>query len=560
MKHSLQKHIRRTALLATMLAVGCLNAQLNALQESQIDSLFLAWNQPGHPGGSVGVMQDGQLLYSRAYGLASLEFEVPNKTSTRYNIASVSKQFTAMGILLLESEGKVDLNADIRTYLPELPDFGYRINLRHLMHHTSGLRSLHDLLALAGWRGDDLRTNEDLYRIIKNQRDLNFPPGEQYLYCNTGYILMALIIEKITGDPFADWMNHCVFKPLGMHNTYVEDNYTRVVVNNAHSYYHSHDRLFESAQAFWSYTGAGNIHATAQDLLLWSRNFYAPQAGWEAPFQKLRTLDPLNDGRANSYAFGVILEEKGGYQRILHSGSIGGYRSFMGVYPEQRLNIIVLTNFSSSQAGAKADAIAGLLLEKKEPAPKGKEQITRYQKMSATELKQFEGTFWNKAAHYSVGISLANDTLRYTRDGKQYPMLALTPQSFQLQGTGEPTTLVFQSGPKGEKTLQEIKGTNPPTQLKPYDPEVPGPQEIATYAGTYYSPELDTQYHITVKNGQLFWRHARHGEFEMTLLKKDVLKGSWPFEIVEISRDTAQAIKGIAVSNGRVKKLWMEKR
>ena len=199
------------------------SAQLDRSVEKDIDQLFIDWNRPNHPGGAVGVVQDGKLVFLKSYGLASLEYLVPNATGTRFNIASVSKQFTAMGIVRLHLQGKLSVEDDVRKHIPELPDFGQTVTIRHMLHHTSGMRSLHSMLALAGWRGNDARTNEDLMRFMLDQRDLNFVPGDEYMYCNTGYILMAILIEKISGEKFSTWMKKEIFSPLGLNDTYVED-------------------------------------------------------------------------------------------------------------------------------------------------------------------------------------------------------------------------------------------------------------------------------------------------------------------------------------------------
>ena len=194
---------------------------INDFQHQKIDSLFVNWTQPNYPGAVVGIMKGGELVFSKAYGLASLEYNVPNTTETLFNLASVSKQFTAMGIVILEQEGKLSFDDDIRRHIPELPDFGETITIRNMLQHTSGLRSFHDLLALAGWRSGERRDNDDLYRLMLKQRDLNFTPGQEYAYSNTNYMLMVNVIEKITGEKFIDWMKRKVFQPLGMKNTYI---------------------------------------------------------------------------------------------------------------------------------------------------------------------------------------------------------------------------------------------------------------------------------------------------------------------------------------------------
>ena len=369
------------------------SAQLNEKQLLKIDSLFTKWNKPNHPGGAIGIMQNGKIVFSKAYGLASMEYLVPNTTGTIYNIASVSKQFTAMGIVLLQEQGKLSFDDNIRKYLPELPEFDYPITIRHMLHHTSGLRSLHAMLGLAGWRGDDSKTNEDLNRFLLNQTDLNFKPGDEYLYCNTGYMLMVNIIEKITEEKFVDWMKASIFEPLGMINTYVEDHYSNIVPNNATSYNRMQNNEFERAVEYWGYIGSGNMHSTTEDLLKWLKNFTEPQVNWEASFDLLQTLDKLNDGSDNNYAFGVSMDEYLDQNRIQHGGSIGGFRASAGTYPDEKLSIVVLTNFSSSSPGSKANQIAEILLPKVGHDNKKTEEINasgNQVKLSSEQLKKYD--------------------------------------------------------------------------------------------------------------------------------------------------------------------------
>lgn len=371
-------------------------AQLSEAQEKAIDSLFLEWNTPNHPGGVFAINQGGKRVYSKAFGLASLEYLVPNTTGTRFNIASISKQFTAMAIVKLHLEGKLSIDADIREYLPELPDFGEKVTCRHMLHHTSGLRSLHAMLGLAGWRGDDTRTNEDLFRYVLNQKDLNFKPGDEYMYCNTGYILMAIIVERLTGENFADWMTAEIFEPLGLNDTYVEDRYNRIVANNATSYYRRGDEFIRSVE-YWGYTGSGNIHSSADDLLKWYRYYYKAPEGWQEAFKMMQTTDPFNDGKPNNYAFGVNVREFLGEKSISHGGSIGGFRSYAVTFPEKETEVVVITNFSSSGSGTKANQAISILFDKPLPErqPRPEQEDKKPYMLTDAEMKAIAGDYWS---------------------------------------------------------------------------------------------------------------------------------------------------------------------
>lgn len=399
----------------------CINAQLNNIQFKSIDNLFNAWKKDNHPGGVIGIMQNGKVIYSKAYGLASLEYLAPNTTKTIFNTASVSKQFTAMGIVLLHERGLLSIDDDIRKYLPDMPNFGDVITIRHLLHHTSGMRSLHAMLKLAGWRNGDARTNEDLYRFMLKQKELNFKPGDEYLYCNTGYILMTNIIENITKQKFPKWMKTNVFKPLGMINTYVEDRFDRVVPNNATSYYKSRYDFFRAIE-FWGYTGSGNMHSTAIDLLNWLQNFSKPASGWKSAFKMLKTIDTLNDGSENKYAFGVVVSDFKSYEKISHSGGIGGFRSYVSHYPEKELSIAILTNFSSSNSRGIERNIANTLLKKKEnPNKRTKKKkvlntrriVKKYEEenVSSISLTDYTGRFYSSELESILEIFVKNNEL-----------------------------------------------------------------------------------------------------------------------------------------------------
>jgi Beta-lactamase class C and other penicillin binding proteins len=391
--------------------------QLSDQSKNQIDSLFMDWELGNHPGGVVGVMQSDELVYLNSFGNASLEYTVPNTETTLFNIGSISKQFTAMGIVILQERGLLSLDDQVQQYFPGFPIFHNPINIRHLLQHTSGLRDFHDLMALAGWRGDDYRNNEDILRVVQMQTDLNFAPGEKFMYSNTGYVVLAEIIEKVTGEDFKIWMKNNVFEPLQMHSTYVEDNYQRIVSNRATSYYHSHDKVFEMAQGYWAYTGAGNMYSTAGDLLRWSANFYTSKEGWQRPFEILQTLTRLNNGTINNYGYGIYVDEKFKKRRIQHAGVVGGYRTFLSVYPDEELNIVVLTNFSNAPFGERADDIAGILFSKSNeraglfPNSKVGEKMEDQSK-PLSDLSDFTGTFYSSEIDTYYTFYVADNALK----------------------------------------------------------------------------------------------------------------------------------------------------
>ncbi len=445
------------------------HSQLTTSQYQKIDSIFREWNVPNHPGGSIGIMKEGKIVFSKAYGLASLEYLVPNSTSTLFNVASVSKQFTAMGIVLLHLQGKLSVDDNIKKYMPDLPEFAESITIRQMLHHSSGLRSLHALFSLAGWRSDDSRTNEDLYRIMKDQRDLNFPSGDEFLYCNTGYMFMAKIIEEVTKEKFTDWMKKSIFIPLDMTHTYVEDDYSRVVPDNATSYY-TRKQGFDRAVEYWGYVGSGNIHSTTDDLLNWLENFYNPKPQWEKAFEMMLTLDPLNNGKFNDYAFGVRIDSLRGIKRIGHGGSIGGYRSFICTYPDEKLSIAIITNFSTSSPGNKAVEISKILLDHVTKNNEGiNANISKAIKLSNKTLQKYVASYWNDKNNIVRQIYLKNDTLRYVRsENNEVRIIPMKKNEFKMVDSS--VKIRFELSKEQGKTMRTFIDHNSPTVFSAFKP------------------------------------------------------------------------------------------
>ena len=253
--------------------------------EQRIDGIFAPWNKKDTPGASVAVIRDGKMIFSKGYGMANLEYGVPNKPETVFHIASVSKQFTTFAVLLLEEDGKLSLDDDIRKYVPEVPDFGKKITLRHLAHHTSGLRDQWALIALAGGRLDDVITTEHILKLVKRQKELNFEPGAEYLYSNTGYTLLAEVVARVSGKSFAEFTSERIFKPLKMNKTLFYDDHEKIVKNRAYSYYRSPNG-YRKAVLSYANAGATSLFTTVEDLGLWALNFENPVVGTKETIAK----------------------------------------------------------------------------------------------------------------------------------------------------------------------------------------------------------------------------------------------------------------------------------
>ena len=332
--------------------------------EKQIDQLFTTWNRIDTPGAAVAVEKDGKVIYKKGFGSAELEYDIPITPGTVFHIASVSKQFTCFSILLLEKQGKLSIYDDIRKYIPEVPDLGKVITLNHLMHHTSGLRDQWELLAMAGWRLDDIITKDQILRIVSRQKELNFNPGDEYLYCNTGFTLLAEVVARVSGQTFPEFTRTHIFEPLKMRNTQFYDNCEKIVKNRAYSFY-ADSTGFKKSILSYSNAGATSLFTTAEDLCLWSRNFENPVVGDKEIINRMNLRGVLNKGDTITYAMGQDIGKYKGLKIISHGGADAGYRSFLVRFPDQRFSVNVLSNLATFDPGGMSFQIADIYLKDK---------------------------------------------------------------------------------------------------------------------------------------------------------------------------------------------------
>jgi CubicO group peptidase (beta-lactamase class C family) len=288
-----------------------LNAQITASQIEKVDHLFKKWDQKDSPGAAVGIIQKGNLIYTNGYGSANLDYDVPIDADSKFYIASTSKQFTAACLALLVQEGKLKLEDDIRKHIPELPDYGKTITIRHLVHHTSGLRDYLELMSLAGKSFENYFNISDGIELLCRQKALNFDPGAEYLYSNSGYILLAEIVTRVSGKSIREYADEKIFRPLGMKNTFFNDNHKQVTKNRVVSYRPEGNGYLRFVQNFDA-LGDGNLLTTVNDLYLWDQNFYHKKVGGSAFLDLIHTRGTLNNGKELDYAFGLGHGNTGG--------------------------------------------------------------------------------------------------------------------------------------------------------------------------------------------------------------------------------------------------------
>jgi len=531
--------------------------------EGKVDQLFVAWDRDDVPGASIAVVKDGRIIYSKGYGSANLEYNISNQPNTVFHIASDSKQFTAFAIAMLADKDKLSLDDDIRKFLPEIPDFGYVITIRDLVHHISGMRDQWNLLALAGWRLDDVITKDHIMKLVSKQQDLNFVPGNEFLYCNTGYTLLAEIVARVSGQPFELWTNENIFKPLGMDRTLFYHDHRKIVKNRAYSYSEALGGYRKSVLSYAN-VGATSLFTTAEDLALWALNFETMKVGNQEVMDQMHQRGVLNGGDTISYAFGQGIGNYKGLKRVSHSGGDAGYRTVLIRFPEQNFTVVVLSNngsFNPSRIGIK---IADIYLEDLlEDEPQETEEVENGKDSTPVIIVDSE-TLKSYVGKYEISpglvLSVKYEEEQLTVQATGRPNIILEPQSevkFSLTGTNG--VITFQKNDEGmvdRLLLRQGELDTPAKKLPPFDP---AKVNLSEFEGSYYSHELTTTYTFKIKDNMLVAEHQRHPDITFTPIDTNTFSGNaWYFRNVEFVRDLNKKIISLKVSSGRVRnaKFW----
>lgn len=515
------------------------------------DALFSDYARRDSPGCALAVVKDGGIVYKQGYGMASLEFEMPIIPSTIFHVASVSKQFTAMTIAMLAHEGKLSLDDDIRKHLPELHDFGENITVRHLVHHTSGLRDQWSLAMQAGWRMDDVITMDDIMELVSSQRELNFKPGSEYLYSNTGYTLLAIIVERTSGKPFPTFCKERMFQPLGMRDTHFHLDHRQIVKNRAYSYSSDNEKGFRKAVLSYANVGATSLFTTVEDMALWDRNFYTAAVGGKEVLDMMHTQGTLNDGRQIKYAFGLNIGEYRGIKTVEHGGSDAGYRTTITRFPDQKFSIIILSNLASVNPSQLGKKVADIWLEEEFPEKQVEPQLAA--NVEPDILKSLTGIYHNLSIQATHRIIYKEGRL-YTEPGTDIELLPLSQERFYTRQLGPETIIHFKPSQTPEKKELHLQTPgDPPVIYQQVEPHDPTEAEKTEYNGTYYSPELDTKYYIILENGKLHLKRRKYGKVPLIPTFKDAF--TLTSNEILFLRDLKETITGFKLTTGRVRNL-----
>jgi CubicO group peptidase (beta-lactamase class C family) len=464
----------KTAILFGLLYTSAF-ADISVNFGTSIDHIFAKWND-STPGCAVGVSKAGHLELSKAFGSADLEHRVPNSLDTVFEAGSVSKQFTAMAILMLAREGKLSLDDPARKYIPEMPDYGKPITIREMLTHTSGLRDWGDIATIEGWpRTTRVYEDSDILNIISRQRELNFAPGTRWSYGNTGYNLSEIIVSRVSGVSLAEFTRQRIFLPLGMTHTAWRDDYTRIVPNRAIAYSRKGDE-FHADMPFEDTYGNGGLLTTVGDLLKWNEHLSSPGAADSELVETQQHIYQLDNGRPTDYGYGLFIGKFKGASEISHTGSTAGYTSFLARYPSLGLSIAMLCNVAEVNTWEYGHAIADVWIP--DPAKLQTTDAKAFH-LSAAQTNRLVGTYRDVLTGRPTKIFLESGKILFSDHAVMSP---ISPTRFHLD---EKTADVDE---RGTLTITDAYGIV--DQFERVAPVSPSSLQPANLVGKYISPEI----------------------------------------------------------------------
>lgn len=509
-----------------------------------VDAMFADWTT-ATPGCSVGAEVDDQVVLTKGFGMADLERSTPNRGDTVFEAGSVSKQFTAAAVLLLERDGKLRLDDPIRRYVPEVPDYGVPVTIRQMLTHTSGLRDWGSVAGIGGWpRTTRVYTHAHVLDILSRQRALNFDPGTRWSYSNSGYNLAAVLVTRASGMPFAEFTRRRIFEPLGMLDTSWRDDHTRLVPRRALAYDRRSDG-YHLDMPFENVHGNGGLLTTVGDLLTWARNFRAPIVGDAAFVTAQTTPGRFADGRVHDYALGVWVDTYRGLRQIRHSGSTAGYRAYLATFPDRRATVAVLCNAANADAGALAYQVADAALASSltpRSSHRSAHTLTASERNSLAGLyrRTDTGVATRIVSEGETGLRIEGGAVLYAETGTHLATASGQRWTFE---------------PSGRVRVTDAFGTV--DTLSRVEPWTPSPAELSALQGTYTSSEAETAFEAVVEGGGLVLEQRPDRVIRLNPAYLDAFSGA--LGTVMFHRDSSGRVTGMSVSQDRVWDLRFER-
>lgn len=526
---------------------------VNQVDLGKIDELFAEFTSPGTPGCALGVLVDGKLVHKKGFGLSNLEYSIPNTSASVFHVASMSKQFTALAAWLLEDSGEISLDDPIGRYLPRCPSYASDIAIRHLIHHTSGLKSDLVLLLMAGWRLEDVIRNSDVMDLFRRQQGLNFQPGEQFSYSGTGYLVLASVIEQVRGQSLDSTCQELIFKPLGMSNTFFNDDYLRVVKDRTYAYYKNDEGGYKKAVLSCNLVGGTGLYTSIDDFEKWDRNFYTGEVGGLALVEQMYQRAVLNNGERIDYGGGLFIEKYAGRDIVAHGGDGAGIHCFMMRFIDERFTVVVLGNNSSIKARQLACKTTDLYLGLKPNESEKKTDIPASIQLDEEQLLDKVGRYYDEDSVSYVDVEFQDGSFRVwghevLPQSKNYFIFAVSPEasaSFTEVNGRDPRKLTIDTG-LSQRRYVSVEVIDPTHDY------------LCDFEGSYYSRELDVTWRIVLEEDDLVIYRRRQGESRLYPVIEDVFSDNWMASIAHsnsmptalaFDRDYDQSISGFRISD-----------
>lgn len=562
------------ALVAALLLPATLAAQSTAARTPQsmrgpdlarLDAIFTTYDKPHVPGCALGVFRHGTLAYGRGYGWADLERNVPITTRSLFDIGSTSKQFAAASIALLVAEHRLRYADDIRKYIPEMPDYGASITIDNLMHHTSGLRDYTGLLTLAGHTLEEATTDSQALASIVRQQHLNFPTGSKYEYSNTGYFLLSIIVGRVTGMPLADFARKRIFIPLGMTSTRYRNHAAMLIPNRALGYAPDDSGGFRNSMSNWEQTGDGAVQLSIRDALAWDENFYHPRVGGAAMVRELQTRGTLANGDSIDYARGLEIDHYRGLRRVQHGGDWIGYHAAYARFPDQHTSVMVLCNSDGISPTELADQVSDVVLAKSFPqkaiATQQRDAASSAHASTSLSASRLVGSYYASGTDEVVTIAAKGDSLTLGLVGRSFPLKPTGPATYAA--TSLPVTVEFiAEGDAPARTVRVRVGSELRDEAARFQPASPGVEELRGLTGSYYSPELDATWPVTIENGHLVLNKGAPEIVDISGPLEPAMTDTFTAGsgLVHFTRDASGRVTGFSVSASRMRGIRFERR
>lgn len=541
----------------------------------RLDQLLSAFTGDDVPGGIVAVMHDGKIIHSQAVGMANLTFGIPFDRDTVSNIGSVSKQFTAFAITSLAASGKLSLDDDVRQYFPEIPDLGHTVTVRHLLNHTSGYREFLNLIAMAGVRlGEgDFIDRDEILRILERQPELQDEPGTKFNYNNTAYALASLLVERVTEQPFNQWMAENVFAPIGMSDTRIRAHTGEIIPNAADGYLYGEQMPFRQAIDLGGGGGAtmgpGGVYTTVDDMARWIDNLHtAKHGGAQVIGEMTKPQIDTPGGEDRHYGLGLSLEDYRGQPLIQHGGADTAHRAMMLFFPDFNGAVFAMSNNGAFGSGTIARRTADAFFsehfepEEDDQAAASGEAADSGDETDASQIDP--SVFEPHLGKYELDdfpgivltVSLEDQQLsvQFTGDDPQ----PVSPRTETILALPPDSTLEFHIAENGKADSVTVAGSSV-FQAQRLADWAPTEADLAEYEGRYFSEELETFYTVQMGDEGLLIKHRRLEDIEMTPKVEDSFSAEFPIADVAFDRNDAGELTGIRVSNGRTKNIWFAK-